>query len=320
MRRAIKLVSAFFKKAFEYGFGIAFFDLLSRIFQKDFFYSRKHALILKWIDRHIGSNEGTSKTISDTDNKISEDAPIFIYWKQGFQNAPQIVKNCLQSVKNNAGKHPVIALCDANIDQYIKIPSSITEKLKQGKITIQTYSDIIRVLLLSSFGGIYLDSTIYIAKPFPSDLYKYELYSNKLCQTQTNVMYVSGARWSVFFLACGEDCSLLKKIRDLFLQYLNKYCKFGQIDYFFLDYLIQYLYSTDDYCKNIIDNIPFNNQGIYSLQKECDSMYNLDDFNKICKDTWLFKLDYRMFQHTDHIKLNSYRDRLLKNDIGGLRK
>ena len=57
--------------------------------------------------------------------------PIWVYWKQGLDQAPEIVKSCINSIKQNADTK-VIIITDDNVEQYVKFPSYIIEKLEKG--------------------------------------------------------------------------------------------------------------------------------------------------------------------------------------------
>ena len=69
--------------------------------------ARKHKEILAYLRRYAGDSlpEGYSLT-----EPIKDDCPIWVYWHQGFNNAPPIVKKAYFCLLKNAGAHQVIAL------------------------------------------------------------------------------------------------------------------------------------------------------------------------------------------------------------------
>lgn len=79
--------------------------------------------------------------------------PIWIMWYQGIENAPDIVKCCIESVKENCSGHEVIVLSEQNLSEFVKLPDFIIEKFKKGYISRTHLSDMIRLNLLYLYGG-----------------------------------------------------------------------------------------------------------------------------------------------------------------------
>ena len=85
---------------------------------------------------------------------------IWIMWWQGYNNAPNLVKACINSVKINNKNHNVIIITQENFKDYVMLPNFILKKFENGYISITHLSDIIRVLLLYNYGGLWIDSTV----------------------------------------------------------------------------------------------------------------------------------------------------------------
>jgi hypothetical protein len=91
---------------------------------------------------------------------------IWLLWLQGHDKAPLVVRKCYGSwVKNNPGWQ-VIFLDEHNISDH-------TEIKKDGNMTDQAFSDILRINLLAKYGGIWADATSFCTKPLDSWLDKY---------------------------------------------------------------------------------------------------------------------------------------------------
>ena len=80
---------------------------------------------------------------------------IWQYWEQGIENAPEIVKICVESVEKYKNDYQHIVLDKNSINDYIEIPKYIVELNNRGVIKSAHFSDIIRTFLL-------LSSTIYL--------------------------------------------------------------------------------------------------------------------------------------------------------------
>ena len=51
--------------------------------------------------------------------------------------------------------------------QYVDIPDYILQKYRAGKMTRTHFSDILRLHLLSRYGGVWIDSTILMTEHLP---------------------------------------------------------------------------------------------------------------------------------------------------------
>lgn len=84
---------------------------------------------------------------------------IWICWWQGLENAPDIVKKCVESIRIHAGNHKIVIITDENYKEFVAFPTWLEEKYKRGIITKTHLSDLLRISLLARYGGIWLDST-----------------------------------------------------------------------------------------------------------------------------------------------------------------
>ena len=86
---------------------------------------------------------------------------IWWLWLQGEDNAPDICKACLRSLRHWHSDKKIIVLDQNNLSNYITLPEHITRKHEQGLITHTHFSDIVRTQLLIEHGGTWIDSTVY---------------------------------------------------------------------------------------------------------------------------------------------------------------
>jgi hypothetical protein len=90
---------------------------------------------------------------------------IWFLWLQGLTKAPLVVHKCHDSwLKHNPGWQ-LIFLDTNNLSDHID--------LKQGDITDQSFSDILRINLLAKYGGVWVDATCYCTKPLDEWLPEY---------------------------------------------------------------------------------------------------------------------------------------------------
>lgn len=71
-----------------------------------------------------------------------------------MDNAPDLVKKCYQSVVRNNPNKKVIVISEKNISDYVTFSEYIVTKLKQGVITHTHMTDLLRLDLLITYGGL----------------------------------------------------------------------------------------------------------------------------------------------------------------------
>lgn len=212
---------------------------------------------------------------------IARDCPIWVFWWQGLDNAPQLVKVCVDSIYKNSGEHPVNIIDKDNISSYIDLPDYVTEKLKAGKMTITHFSDILRFALLYKYGGIWMDATIYISRSFDDEIYENPLFTIKAKNP-------SGRKWTSFFWAASPGNRNIGMIRDFFYMYWEQ--EEGLIDYFLINSIISVAYKRNDEFKKALDAIPPSNEDVMAMFTQLNQAYNT---LQISSDTYINKLSYK---------------------------
>lgn len=119
---------------------------------------------------------------------------IWWLWLQGLDQAPELVRVCLKSLRNNFPDYDIKIITNENIKQYIDLPEEIYNKHNSGWISNAFYSDIIRLSLLAKYGGIWMDSTVYCSNDNlmrnvieKSDMFVYQ----NLLQTDRDIIKMS---------------------------------------------------------------------------------------------------------------------------------
>ncbi len=249
------------------------------------------------------------KELKKTDLKIEDEikfrnsnvpkSPIWIMWWQGEEVAPEIVKCCINSIRKNCNGHEIIIITESNISNYVKLPEFIYSKLEKDSITKTHLSDIIRLSLLYLYGGLWIDSTVFVSQPIPEDLFQKKFFSiNFGIKTKDP----SHGRWTTFLMFSKKNNKLVKLTLEYHLKY---WCNHDIIiDYVFFDHIINYIIEQNDDCYKMIRDIPKNNPEVFSLFKilnKSDINWNI---NKLSKDTIFYKLSYKheLIKEKDGIK------------------
>ena len=104
----------------------------------------------KYLKRYLHILNGIDKNPAYSE----EERNIWVCWFQGEAQAPEIVKRCLESIRQNANGCKVVLIDNENIKKYADIPDYIFEKRRKRLITPMQFSDILRATLLADRGGV----------------------------------------------------------------------------------------------------------------------------------------------------------------------
>lgn len=160
-------------------------------------------------------------------------------WWQGEEQAPEIVRACLESQRRNLpeGVRQIVVTED-NCKEYISLPKHVTEKVEDGRISLTTLSDIIRAALLYKYGGFWMDATLYVCRPLREDILDYQIYTRNLPETQ----YCADAMWSGWFLYAKPGNKLFAFLMESFFYYFSVHDRIRY--YFMVDYIIAIACNT----------------------------------------------------------------------------
>ena len=215
---------------------------------------------------------------------------IFILWFQGFDNAPQIVKKCVESWKFYNPDWNIVLLDDNNLHKYVKLERYIIN-IKNKHIEKAHLSDIIRVILLNNYGGVWADSTTFCNKPLNDWLPKCIKNGFFAFSKPAHDRLISN-----WFLYSDKSNYIINLWRILTINYYRAHDKAHT--YFIHHYLFNYLYNKNKIFREIWNRTPklsANGLGPHYLQeKKLLNNFTYKVKNDIdSKVTPLYKLTYR---------------------------
>ena len=191
---------------------------------------------------------------------------IWTMWWQGEENAPVLVKKCIDSMREKSNGGKVVVITEENYLQYIELPDYILEKVKKRIITITHLSDLIRMELIYRYGGIWIDSTVFINYEIPSEIYEFDFYTIK---REYNSEYmsrnVSKARWSAYLIGGKKGCRICSLMRLLFYSYWKQ--ENTMIAYFLIDYFLDEVISQDRESRKLLDVVPYYESDIFLMNR-----------------------------------------------------
>lgn len=245
----------------------------------------RRSSILRFVNRFSKRNDYL-ENCSDSQIECKKSRIIWIFWAQGFNAMPNLVKSCYQSVIRNSNGFTVCLVDMSNVGEYVSLPDYIFEKLNKGYITYTHFSDILRFALLSKWGGLYLDATIFVSSPIP------HFDSLFTIKEKDNPQYASRGKWTGFLWYLPSNSSFAKYVISFLLVYWKKYNSL--IDYFLVDYVIRSYYESNETFRNTIDSLEYSNPNLYFLQSpSCDEPYDKVQWQYISATTRFFKTSWK---------------------------
>ena len=249
----------------------------------------KHRCILNYLKKNYADFISNYKNKNVINNNESSKI-IWTMWWQSDNNFPDVVKMCIASTNQYRKNHVLKIITKNNYKEFINLPDYILEKLNNGSITITHFSDIVRFYLLYNYGGLWLDSTVFVTNEIPEKIFQAEYYTVKRPLTPKN-RNVAQDRWTNFLHASKKQNFLCGFVLDFFLEYWKT--QNILIDYFLIDYAIQIAYNEFSICKNLLDEVPSVNYDLYKFENLMNKEWSVETWNSIKNSTNFSKLAWR---------------------------
>lgn len=223
---------------------------------------------------------------------------IWICWLQGYENAPDIVKRCKESVLRYSSGCDVVVLDNDNIKEYIEVPDFIEEKHNKGIIHHTQYSDYIRVALLSKYGGIWIDSTALLTSPLPEYILKADLFCFKLPVEGR----ICASSW---FISAKPNHPILNQMLSIFNEYWmneNKLVSYSMI------HLCWYMVvNHNEHNKMMWEDVPYiDDVNCKLLQMDLFKKYSEERYQQIINLSSVHKLTYKFPEECKSIEGTFY--------------
>ena len=87
---------------------------------------------------------------------------LWMYWQQGWNSAPPIVRKCAESWLRQNPSWQIHLLTEKNVPDFIRLPDFYQDKLA---LPIPALSDVIRIHLLTEHGGVWADASTWCVRP-----------------------------------------------------------------------------------------------------------------------------------------------------------
>lgn len=246
----------------------------------------EYQALYDYLDKY--KNEKLDVPQCEGNGKVIVDKTIWIFWLQGIENAPLIVRKCIQSViSNKPVGYELVILTESNLKEYVELPYFIWEKYYAGNITTTHLSDIIRAELLYMYGGAWIDATVYCSDKIPLYMLEGDMFMFKTSNIGGSVL--KGSSWWIYAKR-GEK--VIADTRELLYKYWNKEEKMR--NYFLFHIALSKVIDDSSYNKVTYRNIPsVCNSNPHNLWGMLPFEFDEEKWEIIKSNSVIHKLSYK---------------------------
>lgn len=204
---------------------------------------------------------------------------IWLYWEQGWDNAPKLIQECKKSWEFHNQNWDIRCLDKVSVLEFFDIEKWIpgselkpnfltparkwlhkklhrTQLIKNKKLSVQGRSDIIRINLLSKYGGVWADATLFCRQPLdgwidPHIKQNFFAFSNP----GKNLALMDGSLpiFTSYFLIAEKNNYIVKRLNKSMQEYWRQRNCMDQ--YLWIFALFNELYNKDDEFSALWDKV-----------------------------------------------------------------
>lgn len=210
--------------------------------------------------------------------------PIWIFWYQGFCEAPELVKLCYESVRKYFPEHTINLIDKNNLAKYVSLPTFVYEKLEKGIISFTHFSDIVRLALLTQQGGIWIDSTVFFTGTHLSqDIINSDLFLFRNLSGSTGLDGIT----SSWFIVASKESRIINSVYNMLLEYWNNENSVMMEYYIFHIFMMIAIEKNPEEWEKVLIR---NNGYPHLLQFSFDKPFDINKYNEFKNLTNIHKL------------------------------
>ncbi len=219
---------------------------------------------------------------AEESTEICRDFKIWVFWGQGKDCMPAIVNACYRKMTEHNDNVQLIDM--NNVCEFVKIPNTVYDKLKKGKLSYTHFSDIVRNSILSKYGGLWLDATVWTDYKIPKIASQSTFFSPHDMNSSTY--------WCTYAMGSNKIKSItFSFVKEILTAVCTK--EHAWPEYLFQDRVIDFAYKYIPATKKAIDDTPENNTRRFMLFSLMNKPYNEQEYQELLADNFIFKLSYK---------------------------
>lgn len=242
----------------------------------------EYSRVYRYLDWYMSAPEYTPSYAPNPKVKINK--TVWTLWLQGMVKRPVLVKRCMDSVERNLPEeYEYIILTEKNLKDYISLPEHIMRKYKEGIITKTHLSDLIRVELLSTYGGCWVDATVFCSEPI-----RPYMLSGDLFFFQDSVMVRPVIKMSSWWIYSVKDNPMIKRTRDILYEYWKSE---NEMKHYYLLHIIMSKLLDENKYKEMLWKMPyFDNSSAHVLWGKMNARFSKEEWEIIKEISPVHKL------------------------------
>lgn len=210
---------------------------------------------------------------------------VWVCWFQGLETSPLIVKRAIESIKEKFVDWDIVFLTNENLRQYANIPDIILEKWEKGQISHAHFSDILRINLLYTYGGLWVDATTYFTDFFPEYLLNTDLFY--FTHQDRNDYALVMDSWLIYAKPKNPILHEVQKLLYLYWEKHKRLCEYFLVHLFFEIVLEKYPKEWEA--------IPYKNSvDAHILICRMNEKFSQEEFEFIKQQSFCHKLTYKL--------------------------
>ena len=238
----------------------------------------------RMVARFLEDNIDAIRERAATQTERSEDKSdtIFSLWMQGIENAPPVVQVCHRQLLRSTSR-PVVYLDAEMLAKYVELPSDIDAM----DIGTAHRSDLLRIELLATYGGTWLDATCLVRDDFDECLEGLMSTSGFFAFAKRKATL---SNWLLSVDRPGHHLILM--LREALHAYWRHFGRMKR--YYDFHYLFEGLVELDPGTRQVWEatpRIPY--QQAHALQRRKFAPYEEDSFRAYIDESFVQKLTYR---------------------------
>lgn len=154
----------------------------------------------QFLERNSQAIEDELQTLSEQSQDDSSDL-VFTYWAQGYDKAPPLVQASITAWRREVGDRLVV-LDEQLLPYWISFDQKLHDRLPAVSAR---FSDLLRVELLSKYGGTWVDATT-----FPTEIYS--TFFSKISDCKVFAPRYQGAAISSWYINASNRSRLVRRL------------------------------------------------------------------------------------------------------------
>lgn len=243
---------------------------------------------------------------ADTKLEHEKNDVVWFCWMQGIEQAPELVKVCLASLKKHVRGKRFVIITAENYKDYVTFPEHVESLRKKGWLPDSHFTDLIRLELLIKYGGTWIDSTVLCtADGYPDKMMDCDLFLFQYRRTKEDG-FEGISSW---FISAYSNNQLLMILRDMLFQYWRDYdC--------LMDYYVFHLFfgMIAEWFPEKIEAMPkANSMRAIQMAYYMEQAYDARVMNQFLSMSCFHKLDYRKSRLMTKGKRPTFYSHIIEN-------